>query len=130
MCSAALALQARLGGASKLRRGRGGQLGCWRLGRDEPYRRARGQQPTGARKARKSVHNELPRRAAPPPPPLPAQGGGKLTKKMFVGGTGEVTDDDFQNYFAQFGNIVDCVVRFACPLLRCLSLRLAWAGLD
>lgn len=43
------------------------------------------------------------------------QGGGKLTKKMFVGGTGEVSDEDFQAYFAQFGNIVDCVVRRAAP---------------
>ncbi|GAB4824124.1 hypothetical protein N2152v2_011170 [Parachlorella kessleri] len=38
------------------------------------------------------------------------QGGSKLTKKMFVGGTGEITDDDFRAYFAQFGNITDCVV--------------------
>lgn len=38
------------------------------------------------------------------------QGGSKLTKKMFVGGTGEISDEEFRAYFAQFGNIVDCVV--------------------
>lgn len=33
------------------------------------------------------------------------QGGGKLTRKMFVGGIGEVSDDEFRNHFAVFGTI-------------------------
>lgn len=33
------------------------------------------------------------------------QGGGKLTRKMFVGGIGEVSDAEFRNHFAAFGSI-------------------------
>lgn len=38
------------------------------------------------------------------------QGGGKLTRKMFVGGIGEVSDAEFRNHFAVYGMITDCVV--------------------
>lgn len=34
------------------------------------------------------------------------QGGGKLTRKMFVGGMGELPDDAFRAHFAPFGTIV------------------------
>lgn len=34
------------------------------------------------------------------------QGGGKLTRKMFVGGIGEVSDAEFQAHFANFGAMV------------------------
>ncbi|WIA12959.1 hypothetical protein OEZ85_006574 [Tetradesmus obliquus] len=37
-------------------------------------------------------------------------GTAKLTKKMFVGGTGDLTDDDFRQHFAQFGEIEDAAV--------------------
>lgn len=37
-------------------------------------------------------------------------GTAKLTKKMFVGGTGELTDEDFREHFAQFGEIEDAAV--------------------
>jgi RNA recognition motif-containing protein len=33
------------------------------------------------------------------------QGGGKLTRKMFVGGIGEVSDAEFQAHFANFGTV-------------------------
>ncbi|KFM29165.1 Heterogeneous nuclear ribonucleoproteins A2/B1 [Auxenochlorella protothecoides] len=38
------------------------------------------------------------------------QGGSKLTKKMFVGGIGDVSDEAFASYFSQFGNAVTCTV--------------------
>jgi hypothetical protein len=38
-------------------------------------------------------------------------GNAKLTKKMFVGGTGDLTDEDFRQHFAQFGTIEDAAVR-------------------
>ena len=34
------------------------------------------------------------------------QGGGKLTKKMFVGGVSEVPDQAFAQYFSAFGNVM------------------------
>lgn len=34
------------------------------------------------------------------------QGGGKLTRKMFVGGLGEVSDGEFLAHFANFGAVV------------------------
>ena len=37
-------------------------------------------------------------------------GAAKLTKKMFVGGTGELTDEDLRDYFSQFGTIDDAAV--------------------
>lgn len=37
-------------------------------------------------------------------------GNAKLTKKMFVGGTGELTDADFQQHFSQYGEIEDAAV--------------------
>jgi hypothetical protein len=37
-------------------------------------------------------------------------GTAKLTKKMFVGGTGDLTDEDFRQHFAQFGEIEDAAV--------------------
>lgn len=37
-------------------------------------------------------------------------GSSQMTKKMFVGGTGEVTDDEFKDYFAQFGIIEDAAI--------------------
>ena len=43
--------------------------------------------------------------------PRNSSSGPGLTKKMFVGGTGEVSDEDFKTYFDQFGEIEDCVVR-------------------
>lgn len=36
--------------------------------------------------------------------------GSNLTKKLFVGGTGELTDDDFREYFSQYGVIQDAVI--------------------
>jgi hypothetical protein len=38
-------------------------------------------------------------------------GTAKLTKKMFVGGTGELTDTDFLEHFSQYGEIDDAAVR-------------------
>ncbi|KAK9823203.1 hypothetical protein WJX72_001083 [[Myrmecia] bisecta] len=35
---------------------------------------------------------------------------GTLTKKMFVGGTGEVSDEEFRAHFEAFGEIEDCVI--------------------
>lgn len=46
-------------------------------------------------------------------------GNAKLTKKMFVGGTGELTDADFQEHFSQYGEIEDAAVGFLC---------MVWAG--
>lgn len=37
-------------------------------------------------------------------------GTAKLTKKMFVGGTGELTDADFLEHFSQYGEIDDAAV--------------------
>lgn len=37
-------------------------------------------------------------------------GTSSLTKKMFVGGTGEVTDEEFRDYFSQFGQIEDAAI--------------------
>jgi hypothetical protein len=37
-------------------------------------------------------------------------GTAKLTKKMFVGGTGELTDTDFREHFSQYGEIEDAAV--------------------
>jgi len=37
-------------------------------------------------------------------------GTAKLTKKMFVGGTGDLTDQDFRDHFSQFGDIEDAAV--------------------
>lgn len=37
-------------------------------------------------------------------------GTAKLTRKMFVGGTGELTDQDFVEHFSQFGEIEDAAV--------------------
>jgi len=37
-------------------------------------------------------------------------GTAKLTKKMFVGGTGDLTDADFKEHFSQFGEIEDAAV--------------------
>ncbi|CAD7695061.1 unnamed protein product [Ostreobium quekettii] len=37
-------------------------------------------------------------------------GSSNLTKKLFVGGTGELTDDDFRAYFGRFGEIQDAVI--------------------
>jgi hypothetical protein len=34
------------------------------------------------------------------------QGGGKLTRKMFVGGLGEVSDSEFLAHFSNFGAVV------------------------
>jgi hypothetical protein len=39
-------------------------------------------------------------------------GTAKLTKKMFVGGTGELTDQDFREHFSQYGDIEDAAVGF------------------
>lgn len=36
--------------------------------------------------------------------------GSNLTKKLFVGGTGELTDADFREYFKKFGEIQDAVI--------------------
>ncbi|DBA69944.1 TPA: hypothetical protein ACH3X2_012437 [Trebouxia sp. C0005] len=36
--------------------------------------------------------------------------GNSLTKKMFVGGTGDIADEEFSQYFSQFGEIEDCVI--------------------
>lgn len=36
--------------------------------------------------------------------------GSNLTKKLFVGGTGELTDVDFREYFKKFGDIQDAVI--------------------
>lgn len=36
--------------------------------------------------------------------------GSNLTKKLFVGGTGELTDEDFREYFSQYGVIQDAVI--------------------
>ena len=44
------------------------------------------------------------------------QGGGKLTRKMFVGGIGEVSDAEFQAHFANFGTVT---VRSSCGDARC-----------
>lgn len=37
---------------------------------------------------------------------------------------GEVKDDDFRNYFEQFGEIDDCVVSLHCLLKRCLAIEI------
>ena len=37
-------------------------------------------------------------------------GTAKLTKKMFVGGTGDLTDEDFKEHFSQYGEIEDAAV--------------------
>lgn len=42
--------------------------------------------------------------------PRNSNSGNTLTKKMFVGGTGEISDEEFRAYFAQYGDIDDCVV--------------------
>lgn len=42
--------------------------------------------------------------------PKSAGGNQKLTKKMFVGGTGEITDEDFKAYWEQYGEVEDAVV--------------------
>lgn len=33
-----------------------------------------------------------------------------MTKKLFVGGTGELSDDDFRHYFQTYGEIQDAVI--------------------
>lgn len=38
------------------------------------------------------------------------QGGGRMTKKMFVGGVVDVSDEDFRDYFSQFGEIENASV--------------------
>ncbi len=38
------------------------------------------------------------------------QGGGRLTKKMFVGGLGDMSDEEYKAYWSQYGNITDAVV--------------------
>lgn len=38
------------------------------------------------------------------------QGGGRMTKKMFVGGVVDVSDEDFREYFSQFGEIENAAV--------------------
>jgi hypothetical protein len=45
-------------------------------------------------------------------------GTAKLTKKMFVGGTGELTDTDFREHFSQYGDIEDAAVGAATFLAR------------
>lgn len=43
---------------------------------------------------------------------LALQGGSRLSKKLFVGGVGEVSDEEFRAYFARFGSIVvGCLLR-------------------
>lgn len=37
-------------------------------------------------------------------------GTAKLTKKMFVGGTGDLTDQDLKDHFGQYGDIEDAAV--------------------
>ena len=40
------------------------------------------------------------------------QGGNKLTKKMFVGGvTQNISDEEFADYFSQFGAVTEAQVR-------------------
>jgi RNA recognition motif-containing protein len=48
-------------------------------------------------------------------------GAAKLTKKMFVGGTGELTDEDLRDYFSQFGTIDDAAVSMPQQLPKLLS---------
>lgn len=38
------------------------------------------------------------------------QGGGRMTKKMFVGGTIDITDAEFREYFSRFGRIDDATI--------------------
>lgn len=38
------------------------------------------------------------------------QGGGRMTKKMFVGGTIDITDAEFREYFSRFGTIEDATI--------------------
>lgn len=58
------------------------------------------------------------------------QGGNKLTKKMFVGGvTQNISDEEFADYFSQFGTVTEAQVRAGagpCSCL-CLSFRGSWA---
>ncbi|KAK9868052.1 hypothetical protein WJX84_004457 [Apatococcus fuscideae] len=42
--------------------------------------------------------------------PKNSSSGSSLTKKMFVGGTGDIDDETFRQYFEQFGDIDDCVI--------------------
>ena len=39
------------------------------------------------------------------------QGGNKLTKKMFVGGVSNISDEEFTDYFSQFGTVTEAQVR-------------------
>lgn len=52
-------------------------------------------------------------------------GTAKLTKKMFVGGTGELTDTDFREHFSQYGEIEDAAVSAAKFFAQASLLGLA-----
>lgn len=42
--------------------------------------------------------------------PKTSGGGSQLTKKMFVGGTGETTDDELKAHFSEYGDIEDALI--------------------
>jgi hypothetical protein len=50
-------------------------------------------------------------------------GTAKLTKKMFVGGTGDLTDQDLKDHFGQYGDIEDAAVSCLHDIFYC-ALRI------
>jgi len=57
-------------------------------------------------------HHEIDAKQIEAKAALPKRLGGsaQLTKKMFVGGTGEITDEEFRQHFDKYGEIEDAVV--------------------
>jgi len=64
--------------------------------------------PPGPPSGRHHSHYEPPLQAAHPPP---APATSSTTDKVFIGGLAQTTTDEMvRDYFAQYGNLVDCVV--------------------
>ncbi len=50
--------------------------------------------------------------------PKSAGGNAKLTKKLFVGGTGQLSDEEFHTHFSQFGAVEDAAVRAGMEVIE------------
>eukprot|EP00210_Caulerpa_lentillifera_P005513 g5272.t1 len=68
--------------------------------------------PASAQRFLEAHHHEIDDRQIEAKAAVPRRLGGcaQLTKKMFVGGTGEISDEEFRRHFAKYGDIEDAAI--------------------
>lgn len=70
------------------------------------------EEPASAQRFLEAHHHEIDAKQIEAKAAVPRRFGGcsQLTKKMFVGGTGEVSDDEFRHHFVKYGEIEDAAI--------------------